>query len=295
MKFVIKIGLVLLLNNLCYAQVILRFQPKINEKATRLGDVLVIEKKWTNIPLDSHPTPGEIITKTKIIDWMTERVGPFKAEWHGKTQIKVKQSSQSSGKLLVEKAKAALIQKLEARYLRVEVTPLSHLQNSEYAPNEFKTKIHLTFPTSKRVCVWLVHDKTRIAVWFKVRAYSNVLIANHRIHYNTPLEPSTFSMKERNIAGLNSPPAVTLPQPIWLKSSIERNSILLKSQLKTPPLVVNGQRIKVATHNHSITIVMDAIALADGYFGETITVKNPLNHQTFVARINGFQQAEIAN
>jgi len=274
-------------------QLTLRFQPEINEKATRLGDILIVEKKWSNIPLDSHPTPGEVITKTKIIDWMTQRLGHFNATWQGKTQIKVKPSSQSSGKLLVEKAKAALIKKLGTRYQRVEATPLSHLKNSEYAPDDFSTKIHITHPTSKRVCVWLVHDKTRIAVWFKVRAYTNVLIANQHIHYNTPLQNNEFSMKERNIAGLNSPPVLTLPKPMWLKSSMERNTILLKSQLKEPPLVAHGQHINVATHNHSITIVMDAIALADGYLGESITVKNPLNQKTFVAKINGVQRAEI--
>lgn len=302
MTFVIRnVCLVLLLNNWCYAQTtILRFQPEINEKATRLGDILIINNKsskrvarWSHLSLDSHPTPGETMTKTQIIDWMTQRRGHFNATWQGKTQIKVKQSCQSSGKLLIETAKSALIKKLGNRYLRVEATPLSPLKDSEYAPDEFKTKIHLTFPTSKRVCVWLLHHHTRIAVWFKVRAYAKVLISNQHLHYNTLLKNSDFSIKERNIAGLNAPPLLTLPQPIWLKSSMERNTILLKTQLKNPPLIIHGQHINVATHTHHITLTIDAIALSDGYLGEMIAVKNPINQKIFQAKISDFHQAEM--
>ena len=300
MKFVLKLTIILLLNNLCYAQVVLRFQPEINEKATRLGDILIIKKhdtpriNWADIPLDSHPTPGEMITKAKILEWMTQRLGHLESTWQGKTQIRVKQSSQSSSILLIEKAKTALIEKLRTQYLHVDVTPLTNVKNSAYTLDDLNATIELPFPTSKRVCVWLSHgNKTRIAIWFKVNAYTKVLVANHDIHYNTPLENSSFSTKKRNIAGLNAPPIITLPEHMWLKSSIQRDDILLESQLKESPLIIHGQHIKIATHNHSITIMMDAIALADGYLGETITVKNPLNQKTFMARISGFQKAEM--
>lgn len=284
----------LLINSVCHAQVELRFRPEISDKAAMLGDVLIITgENWTKLPLESHPTSGETITKTKIIDWMTQRLGHFDYAWQGKTQIQVKQSTHTSGKLLVEKAKAALIEQLKTQYLRVVVTPLSQLKDSEYLPDDFTVDVDVNFPTSKRVCVWLTHEKSKIAVWFKINAWANVLVTNRDMHYNTPIQTDAFSMKERNIAGLNAAPVQTLPQQAWLKSSIERGDILLENQIKQPPLVVHGQHVKVTTHNHSITIVIDAIALADGYLGEDITVKNSLNHKTFVARISGFQQAEI--
>lgn len=290
----------MLITPLYAQQVELRFQPEIDEKASRLGHLLVIRwskappTNWENTPLDSHPAPGEIITKTKIVDWMTQKLGPFDSTWIGKTKIRVKQSSISSGKSLREKAKTELIKRLKTRYLRVKVTPLSHIKDSQYALDKMKTRIDLSFPVSKRVCVWLSHgDKQRIAVWFKVEAYTNVLVAKHRIRSNTPLKNNMFITKIRNIAGLNSPPVMILTQDNWLKSSMERYAILLNSQLKHPPLILQGQHVKLTIQHHGITIAMDTIALKEGYAGDVITVKNIANQKTFSAKITGLQQAEI--
>ena len=301
MKSVIKRFLILLMltNSLCQAEVVLRFQSEIDDKATRLGDILVIEndkQDWSSLPLDSHPPPGSTLSKDTLLDWIMLHTGHINATWQGKTQTQVKQSRQSSGTQLMEKAKLALMEQLRTHYLRVEVTPLSRLNDSAYALTDYKTDVKLTVPTSKRVCVWLTrNNSSRIAVWFNIKAYAKVMVANREVRYNTPLQNDAFALKERNIAGLNSSPVHKIPQSSWLKSSIEPSTILLESHIKKAPLVVQGQHINIAVHNHSITVVMDAIALADGYLGETITVKNPINQKTFVARISGFQQAEITS
>ncbi len=299
MKSVIKCYLLLifLLTSASHAQSILRFKSEINDKASRLGDLLIITQDkhhWSDLSLDSHPTPGVFITKATILDWMTQRLGHFNASWLGKSEIMVKQSTQSSRVLLLEKAQTALVEKLKTQYLHVEVTPLSQIKDSAYALDEFKTDVKLTFPTSKRVCVWLTPgNNARLAVWFTVKAFAQVLVAKRDMRYDTLIKNDYFSLKERDIAGLNAVPARVLPQSVWLKTSIARNRILLTSQLKEPPLVIHGQHLNVITHNHGITITMDAIALADGYAGEIITVKNPLNQKTFVAKISGIQQAEM--
>jgi len=342
MNFAIKPLLIflILINNVCYAQIILRFQPHIDNNATLLGDVLEItndQHHWSVLPLQSHPTAGSSITKEYIVGWMKQRLGDFSDEcaspvgtnigkelrpgipssalrapsphvwgegskeevlcweWQGKTQIHVKPLRQSSGALLLEKAKTALKSQLGSHYTRVEITPLSNLIDSEYALDQFKTEMTIAYPTAKRVCVWLTHGKKRIAVWFKVSAYARVLVANRDLHYHTLIHSDAFSWHERDIAGLNDQPAQSLPENFWLKSSIERDKILLANQLKEPPLVIQGQHINVSVHNHSITVVIDGVALGDGYLGQTVTVKNPLNQKTFVAIVSGLQQAEITS
>ncbi|HBI21208.1 MAG TPA: flagella basal body P-ring formation protein FlgA [Legionella sp.] len=283
------------------ADTVLRFQPNITPKATLLGDLLVIQKDvhhWSQLPLDSHPNPGETITHDKIMAWMTTRLGPLKTTWVGKTHIVVTQSVQTTGSELITKAKAALIHQLAPQYTRVEVTALTHLKDSEYALDDFKTEVTQAFPTSKRVCVWLVHKNhqaPRLAVWFNVRAHAPVWVATHDVRSNTLLTQDMFQEKEQNIAGLNAPPAQSIPEHHWLKSSLARHAVLLENQLKAAPLITHGQRLKVFAHHHSITVVMEAIALSDGYLGDTITVKNPLNQKTFAATIQGFQHAEIAS
>lgn len=295
--------LVLLLSILCplaRAEVTLRFQPIITPAASRLGDLLVIEKDthhWSRLPLESHPLAGEIIRQEAIMAWMSNRFGPFKAHWDGKTHVVVKQVIQTTGKALVEKAQTSLIHQLQPHYTRVEVTPLSRIKDREYALDAFSTDNKQTFPTPKRVCVWLVHKnhKTpRIAVWFRVRAYAPVWVAKRDLRANTILHPDALIKTERNIAGLRAPPAQSVPNAHWLKSPLARKAILLESQLKAAPLVTHGQRLNVFTHHHGITVVMKAIALSDGYLGDTIAVKNPMNQKPFSATIKGFQQAEIA-
>lgn len=302
MKFGIKhivigITVAMYFSSTSHTQTILRFKSEINDKASRLGDILMIKNDkhhWSTLSLDSHPTPGDTLTKATLLSWMTSRLGHFNATWLGKTRIIVNQEPQSSETLLIEKARSVLIKKLATHYLRVNVTPLSHPKAGVYALNAIEASVNIKYPTAKRVCVWLTHDDgRRIAIWFRVKAYANVLVANRDLHYDTLIQADAFSMKERDIAGLNAPPVKALPQPVWLKTSITRNMILLTNQLKSPPLVVHGQHLNVTAHNHGITVAMDAIALADGYSGETITVKNPINQKTFTARVSGFQQAEM--
>ena len=304
MKSVVKLGciLMLLIYNVCYAQLTLRFQTNIDETATRLGDVLKINSdseafiKLREMPLASHPIPGERITKASILHWLFDRLGNFEYTWQGKTQIQVQSSHLSSGTLLIDKAKTALINTLAPQYLRLKVTPLSQPKDSIYHLDDIRVKtLKIPFPTSKRVCVWLAsnNDHTTIPIWFKINAYANVLVANHDIRYNTPLKNNLFSTKTRNVAGLSSAPVQTIPQHTWLKSSIKRNTLLVENQLKPAPLIRRNQHINLINHRHAITIIMDVVALADGYLGDTITVKNLRNHKIFQARISGLQQAEV--
>ena len=227
---------------------------------------------------------------------MQQRLGPVGATWQGKTRILVKQQNQTSGNALLEKARTTLIQQLGSHYTHVNITPLSHVKGSEYPLASFKARVRLSYPTTKRVCVWLTHGNQRIAVWFKVKAYAQVFVAKHHLHYRTPIQSNDFSLQERNIAGLNGEPMVqSLHKQAWLTSSIDGDNILLTDQLKAPPLVIQGQPVNVRVHHHNITVIMEAMALGDGNLGQAITVKNPLNKKTFIAIVSGIQQAEITS
>ena len=245
------------------------------------------------MPLKSRPNTGEMVTKETILAWMNQTIGHFRCSWQGKTQIRVDSPMQSSGKALQDKAQAALTKLLGTKYTRIEISALSTLKSSEYPLESFKAKAALSFPVAKRVCVWLTNDKQRIAVWFRVRAYAQVWVARHNISFNTMIEPKAFSSQERNIAGLNGEPARSLPENTWIKSSLLQNKILLESQLKEPPLIKQGQTVKVSLHQNSINLVMDAVAMADGYLGQMIMVKNPVNQKSFVAKVTNAEQAEV--
>lgn len=298
MKFVINLMTLfsIMFNNLCQAEAMLRFQPQINASAQRLGDVLLIEhdkEKWSNLPLASHPVAGEVITKDKILGWMSQRLGKFTASWQGKTQVRVSLPIQSSGLALQDKARMALIKKLGRHYTRFTIEPMSRLKDSNHPIDDFTAIATVSFPVAKRVCVWLNNGKQHIPVWFRVRAYTNVWVANHTSSYNTLVLKEAFSWKERNIAGLIGMPAKSLPENAWLKSSIETDKILLASHTKNAPAIIHGQTIKVHFISPRINLVMDAVALADGNIGQMIRVKNNRNQKSFDALVTGFQTARV--
>ena len=277
----------------CHAQMApcsIRFKPHVYTTANHLGDLLQIADS-AEISLQSHPTAGEWITKEKIMAWMPSVLS--QCRWQGKTRIQVEQVTQSSGERLLEKATTALRNQLLSKYTRVDIKPLSTLKDSEYNIETFEIKMHITYPVAKRVCVWVIHDHKRVPVWFRVRAYARVLVASHNMNYHTLITSEAFSSQVRNIAGLRDKPAQMIPTRNWLTSSIKRNHILAANELSELPLVLQGQDVKVRVQNHGIAIAMNAIAMGDGYLGQSITVKNPLNQKTFVVVIRGPQEAEV--
>jgi len=214
--------------------------------------------------------------------------------WTAKTPARVQELPRTSGKSLQDKAQMALIKQLGSNYSRIELKPLSKPKSSEYALDGFKASAAVSFPVARRVCVWLIHGKQRIPVWFRVRAYARVLIANRLINYNSQLPEKAFSWQERDIAGLNGQPARSIPKRAWTKSFIEEQGILLTRQLKQPPLIAQGQVVKVNFHNQHVRLVMDAVALADGYLSQMIRVKNPLTQKSFFVKVIGSQEAEVS-
>ena len=286
----------------CHAEIILRFQSEVNSNATHLGDILHIEndeQHWANLPLQSYPTAGEIISKETLITWLTKRLGQISFTWQGKTHIRVNRTVRTTKQALIAKAKTTLIQQLKRfHYTHFKVEPLTDIRDSEHAIDDIEAKTSLHFPTAKRVCVWLTpkHSKSsRIAIWFNIHAYSKTLVSKHRLPRNTLLTLRDFSMQERDIAGLTGKPARSISKHSWLTSSIDSHTILLTKHLKKPPLITKGQTIKVTVHHRHITLTTEAVALGEGYLDQSILVKNPLTQKTFFARITGLQQAEIAS
>ena len=274
----------------------LRFQAHIHSNATLLGDILQITKDshhWSNLELQSHPSPGELITKEKILHWMIDHLGKFEYVWQGKTQIRVEQKIQSSSRALVEKAHAALLKKMNQDYTHLTIVATSQPKAQNYLIKHFKSNLELPFPTPKRVCVWLSYKEIRIPIWFKVKAYARVLVATHDLNDRVQLKSEDFSWEDLDIAGFANKPAVNVPKQGWLLKPLKKGKPLLYSDWKPSPQVQKGEMIKVSVTHHRISIIMEAEALNDGYLGDTIRVKNQSNQKILTAVVNDLQHAEI--
>lgn len=300
MKYVLNSLLMVFMitQNLAYSQtVLLRFKTPITHQASTLGDLLNIEndhQQWAKLPLQSHPLAGQIIQKDSLISWMKSQLGEFTWKWQGESRAVVAVPKHLAKLDAVTIAQQALQIKLQTHYKRLTIKPSKQVSGGLLINQPVHTKIDVHFPIAKRVCVWLVNDnQQRIPVWFNVQAYQKVLVANNHIAANTILKPSHFVWKEKNIAGLASPPATLFNEKQWLKNTLSAQQILLVDNLTAQPEVIHGQTVQVTVHHSKVRLTTQALALKDGYQGQIIPLKNLINKKTFVARITGIQQAEI--
>ncbi|WP_028388041.1 flagellar basal body P-ring formation chaperone FlgA [Legionella fairfieldensis] len=305
MKFAISLFLLMInwvqaqtnpLNQEISRRVVLRFRPLITTEATTLGDLLIIKNDrlhWEKLALDSHPKADDSLSREALIQWMQKRLGSFDWQWQGINHTTVKAINKTSKNSLLKKAQQDLAKELTPLYSRIELTPLNSAKNSIYSIESFHTRIKLTFPIRKRVCVWLTNSRQSIPVWFSVKAYQTVRVANHALPAHSIVHDNDFSWQERNIAGLRAEPAKNLNRPVWLKTSVPAHTILVENNLGDPPQIIHGQKVMIKVYERSITIATEALALNDGHIGQLITVRNPATQKTFSARVVGNQQAEI--
>ncbi|CAM2805102.1 flagellar basal body P-ring formation chaperone FlgA [Legionella worsleiensis] len=298
MKFVIKLMICSVFYVPAYAKAVMFFQKHITPNARILGDVVSItndENKLMQIPLDSHPNPGETINKKQIIEWITQKKGAIDIKWQGKSTTLVQQKIQTTGDELRHKAQTELEHRLKNKYDSITLIPKGQVKDSEFPLAEFHTELPESDLPAQQICVMLIHGKRSVPVWFKVSAFQNVLVAKNSMKSRTRLHQSDFILEKRNIAGLKNKPLTQLPKDFWLKNSIKTHQILKISDVAPVPQIIRGQRVKITVFNKGIFLRSEAIAQHDGYTGQFVRMKNPLSDKYFVAQVIAPHQAEISS
>ncbi|RUR18225.1 flagellar basal body P-ring formation protein FlgA [Legionella sp. km535] len=298
MKFVIKLMLPFVLMVPAHAKTLIRFQKQITTHACYLGDLIDVSSdrsELMKLPLDSHPKPGETISRKQIVDWVIQKTGPLDYQWKGKSTTQVQQVVRTTGNELRRKAQTELEHQLSKRYDTITLNPKGLVKDSEFPLSEFHVELPESYPPAKQIAVRLIHGKYSIPVWFKISAYQSVLVAKHPLTNRTQLHQTDFILKKRDIAGLKNKPLTKLPQAIWLKKSINKNQILTFSDVAPTPQIIKGQWVQVTVFNRGISLLSKAIAEQDGYTGQLIRMKNPQSNKYFVARVTSSHQAEISS
>ena len=299
MKFAIKIIVAFFLAYQVNAQTIIRFKPNITTQAQRLGDLLIItddSHHLANLPLDSKPRLGQRITKKQITEWLKNKTNLVTYKWRGKKTAVIRQLTLTAGVDLFNKAQLALKNNLEQQgYSPIELTSKAKLKGSILPLSAYTVEIIDHYPPAKKVCVRLNAGKHSIPVWFSVKAYQEVLVAQHPIKKRTEVHENDFILKKRNIAGLNDKPFTQMPQTTWLKKSINTNQILSPTFVAETPSVIKGKSVQVTVLSQGVSIVTEAIAQNDGHVGQKIRMKNLSTNKYFVAVVTAANQAEITS
>ncbi|EHL30357.1 flagellar basal body P-ring formation chaperone FlgA [Legionella drancourtii] len=296
MKFAINLVFLLAIFP-AQAETVLRFQAHITPQAKRVGDLLLITPDphhWSKIILDSQPRDGARLNKKQIITWLQNKVGVFSYQWKGKNTAIIRIIVRTKAQDLLNKARQALAQQLKSQaYSQVLLNSKTLLKDSDIPLTDFSVQVPKKYPIAKRVCLHLNSKKRSIPVWFAVKAYQAVFVAQHKIKQHTLLHSEDIALQRRNIAGLKNPPLTQFPQRVWLTRSINKNQILTHDDVRTTPEVMQGHKVNVNVRQHGISIMMEALAQSDAYLGQAVRMQNPQTNKYFVATVTGKNQAEI--
>lgn len=296
MKFVLNVVFLLILLP-THAETVLRFRTPVTSDAKQVGDLLLItpdKHQWRKIKLDSQPTPGARLEKQKLLLWLQKKTGAFSYQWEGKNTAIIHQNTCTKARELINKAQIALMKKLnESPYAQIELSSKTVLKDSDIPLANFEVQLPEGYPVAKRVCVRLVSQKHSIPIWFGVKAYQQVLVAQRTIKHHTFLQATDLHLKQRDIAGLHGKPLTHLPSDAWLSQPINKHQILTEECLGTSPLVMQGYPVHVTVEQHGIAIIIEAIAQHHGGLGQRIRMKNPRTNKYFVATVTGKNKAEI--
>lgn len=280
------------------AQVTLKFQPAIHNKMTLLGEVVVItpsNDQLHHLLLDQKLLTHSVLTQKQLIAWLETKTTTEQYEWHGKTTALVKSAPQISSADLVKKAQTELQALLKKRdYERLELIPKTTPSDSIGSLSSFKVKIRETYPPLKRICVHLYNETHSIPIWFEVRAYQTVLVAQKNLSPHMVVNADDFRTQSKNIAGLPHSPLTQLPQDnLWLKKSLVKNHIITTDHISPKPDVLKNTKVHLRIITQGIMITTEATAEEDGYVGQSVVLHNAHSKKRFHALITAPNQAEV--
>jgi flagella basal body P-ring formation protein FlgA len=200
----------------------------------------------------------------------------------------------TSSQALINKAQMVLMEQLNKHpYTKLLVKPKIKQATSSISLSHLKVQIKDRYPPLKQICVRLTDNKHSIPIWFKIKAYQQVLVAKHTIRNRTIINSNDFILENKNVAGLNSSPYQQLPLQTWVKKSLSKGTILTEEYLSNRPDIVNGQSVQVHIKSQGVLINTEAIAQHDAYLGQVIKIKNMRSNKFFMAVVTAPDHVEV--
>lgn len=103
------------------------------------------------------------------------------------------------------------------------------------------------------------------------------------------LRPADLAVAPQNLAGLRPGHLSSLEDALGMaaRTGLRADAVLYQHQLAAPKLVSRGDTVVLSTRRGVVTVTTQAVALADGVYGEAIEVRNPRSERTVTAWVTG--------
>ena len=281
-------------------------------QTVRLGDIALIKgmedgkllARLENIEITDSPRADrkKRITATEVMRSIEKELPAiFKSvKWVGKpsTMMSLVTKPFSIQKVidLAEKELNKIIEKYVADAVDVEssIVPTGVYKDLKLPDGVVDLTTRLTNENilHRRMCIWVDvavdgRHYQSLPIWFSVSVKYPVLVANENVETDVELDEVKFKLVKKDIARLHGRAVGDIGslKGKRLLRGIRGGQVVTYENLGKMPDVMTGSKVKVLASVGAISLETVAIALEDGFVGDSIKVKNPSNDEKYMARI----------
>jgi flagella basal body P-ring formation protein FlgA len=134
-----------------------------------------------------------------------------------------------------------------------------------------------------------------VNVWYAVRGYRQLVVANAAIRTGAALTQSNVVMGEANI--FEGACEVPNEPTFWFDTRAKHNfgpgDPICAQGIEPMPLVLRGESVAVKSISGPVTITARGVAQQDGGLGKIMRIKNPGSGEIFTAAVSGRREVVV--
>ncbi len=287
---------------------------EVNTQELKLGDVALIEcidmqlkEKLSKAKIGRSPHVGyQGRFSMASIESRVNNLFPYmgsKIQWQGASLVTVKALGASLNKdRYLEGAKQHLVQLLISNYDNVQVQIYGLYKDLVIPEGDLKLNYHVKHLRNlhKRIPVWvdvLVNENKiqSLPVWFKVKAYGQVLSLKHDLTVGSMISEDMFIKKQADIATVRGTVLSRFPKSYAMrtKKRLVSGDVLAQENIEIVPAVVKGGRVKVIATTKNVTISTEATSLQDGNIGDRVRIQQGQETIKYSATVIGINTLSV--
>ncbi len=264
---------------------------RANNDTVKLKDVLIIEVLNNDSGFNkdalgeiTYFITEEFLDSQRLIEYIAKKINSpvERLRWRGSKQVKINHSMFGiQYQKLGLQIKETLINHLSKQFIDVEVELVNQKNglNLLKQATGFRIKNLDRVKAKKRTAIWIeLLDGTKVIsempVWFRVKVFANVLLADEDINKHEAMEPNKFSLSLIDVTGRQTKyiQDVSKLNNQWATKNILLGTPLQKSFIADEPLVKRNQNLLVEYKKNNILIQVKGKSMNNGFLGDSILV-----------------------
>jgi flagella basal body P-ring formation protein FlgA len=289
-----------------YAQVSVNFQANVSVTGVKivLADVAVIQPPGNEadtigkLPVAIAPAPGAVkeFSTVSVIASLRNRPEVAGVDWQGSETITVQRTSNRISQEQLHQIIAEYLQENRARLPKTEVrfTAIRPPEALTLPAGQLSWKVTPSHPeimgSSSFSISFSVDGKAAgvCVIRGKLEALADIVTAEVTLQRGDRITKDHIALKQQNLDGLNKPFLTTAPIiGMQVARTINAGKAIEQKDLVSPPLIKNGEMVKITAHRGDMQLSTSGIATAEGRQGETIRVKNTSSNKLIYCRVDG--------